>query len=340
MTKILHRKFRKYSGPMIRGEGTLEIPSGAIETSHVHRAFYLTAKVETGAKFGSIVMYDGTAVTAGLDQHIAVYPRELANEDFNAKDDQGGLWKLLRRMEVIQDTHYNMLLSRLFGLLRSHNWYLAQDGVLRYYDDGSIANRAVAAGDTVFGFHIRAELTPAVGTVPKKGPFWEQSAEFAYAFHRVFGHPATRVTQTEFGMEHLVKRTKRRRLNMGTKKRPIWHNLEKSSYLTEVTALRVDEGQWSQPIDLAMSVYQSNSVNAPSIANKALARAIKRCRGSWEAIAKELIQNLGNNTYGRWDDDLKTGRYQRTRTAALQSKLWDRSLFIGSKAIMPKDLQG
>ena len=213
------KQFRSYSGLVVRGAGEpLEPPSTALVDGspgeqHVARAFWLTAKVETGAKFGACVAYDGTAMTAGLDQHIAVYPRELAYEDYDAKDDQGGLWKLLRRMEVISNVHYNVLLERLFGLLRDRGWYLAQDGVLRYIEDQDVFRRRlegrsfvreVVAGMPVFGFQIRDALTPVDGKVPKTGARRDTAEEWMQAFSLVFAHDATYRAQVDFGMEHLV----------------------------------------------------------------------------------------------------------------------------------------
>jgi hypothetical protein len=314
---------------MVRGTTLYPPPEGEATTSHVARAFWLTTKVETGAKFGSIVMYDGTAVTAGLDQHIAVYPRELANEDHNAKDDQGTFWKL---------PHYNVILGRVFDLLKKHGWYLAQDGVLRYLDSDLVANQPVHAGDAVFGFHIRAELTPPGGAVPRMAGEWRsQSFEWAQAFHHLFSHEAGWKAQVEYGKEHLVKRTKRRRINVGTKKNPEWWKVLQAAYGgRELTALRAGV-ELSMEEDLALCVYQSNSVNAPAIANKALARSLKGPLGHWP---ERLIEYLGNSDYGRWDDDLPTGRYQRTRSAARASGLWPRAFFDGKNAIMPKDLPG
>lgn len=370
-TKIEWRKFRSYSGPRIVGTDEIQPPTSEREFFHVDRAFWLTAKVETGAKFGSIVMYDGTACTAGPDQHVAVYPRELADEDYNAENDQGGLWKLLRRLETVRSSEsYHKAVDGLWDALRKNNWYVAQDGVLRYALNDQIAFlngrafsvsdsaqvteqkdvRDVEAGDAVFGAHIRQVLTPMGGSVPKEGAEWNQSSDWASMFHTLFSHPGGFHAQLEFGKEHLVERTKRRRVKMSDGKR---RRVTELGYAKrEITALQVAVDSdlkaplWNDAVDLAMCVYQSNSVNAPAIANKALARAAAKVPG-WPAdpnlgsrFAKWLVRFLGNNSYGRWDDDLKTGRYQRTRTAARASGLWPARLFDGKNAIMPKDLPG
>lgn len=351
--KVLHRKFRSYSGPVIKGVGDpVPPPMGPRMLHHVDRAFWLTTMVETGGRFGAVMMADGTACTIGLDQHIAVYPKELANEDFNAADDQGTLWKLLRRLETVRSSpSYHQALEVLWGMFAEQGWYVAQDGVLRYASDraslglgtGKHAASAVA-GDIVFGQHIRNTLTPSGGKVPKSGKEWELAKRWAKAFHALTSHPGGQAAQVEYGIEHLVKRTKRRRIKVPGSAR--WVDLEILGYGgREVTSLRVGDGDWSEELDLAMCVYQSHSVNAPSIANKMLARARNKAQGgaavgNQARLAKWLIRFLGNSTYGRWDDDIKHGRYQRTRAAARASGLWTRSLFDGANAIMPRDLPG
>jgi hypothetical protein len=57
-------------------------------------------------------------------------------------------------------------------------------------------------------------------------------------------------------------------------------------------------------------------------------------------FARELILGLGNTKFGRWDDDIRHGRYQRTRRVAKESGLWPEELFVGADAIMPADLPG
>lgn len=347
--KVTWRKYKKFSGPRILGSSPMSVPT---TDRHVDRAYWLTAKVESGAKFGAIVMYDGTALTGGPDQHIAVYPKHLADD--NAKDDQGGLWKLLRRLEYTNGGHVEHM-EVLWGMLREHGWYISQDGALRYLEDndkipllGGYTN--ARAGELVFGDHIRRVLTPCgVGVVPrhnypseavhggatpKKGWAWSGAREWALAFHRVLAHPDTHRAQVQFGREHLVERTHKRRIKYMGK----WHPLSDVGYGDrEVTAIRVGNDCWSEERDLALAIYQSHSVNAPGKANRILGQARK---GRVDRFPQRLIKLLGTSSYGRWDDDLKTGRYQRTRSAARASGLWPKSLFDGPKAIMPKDLPG
>lgn len=330
--KVLWRKYKKYEGPMIRGTTEFPPPEGDRATFHIDRAFWLTAAVETGAKFGAVMAYDGTAMTAGLDQHVAVYPRELSKpDDGNAYNDQGTLWKLLRRIEMIPKglpwdwrpdgrPAYKLDDAReqLWLDLAAQGWYLAQDGVLRFSN----------SGEPVPGRIIRNRFTPVPH--PKKGTTVDHNARelasmWVRRFHRLFAHPDTFQAQIEYGKEHLVKRTKRRKLAL-------------KAYPKEITALRVWGGV-CEGADLALCMYQAHSVNAPAIANKALQKALKY-RKSAHHFAHVLIYTLGNSKYGRWDDDLKNGRYQRTRKAARASGLWSKKLFDGPEALMPKDLPG
>jgi hypothetical protein len=314
MPDIQWRTFKSYAGPLI--EGTIEFQSPARKDYHIDRAFWLTAKVETGARFGSVMAYDGTGMTAGLDQHIAVYPKELSKpDDGNALDDQGTLWKLLRRIEMIPDQVGP--LEVLWRNLQAAGWYLAPDGVLR----------DTTTGEPINGRLIRNQFTPKNGkpTTPEQK---EEAKRWALLFYNLFSNPYTFKAQIEYGIEHLVKRTTRRQISVGGKLQSV-----SVFYGRELTILKLDP-DWTEDKDLAMCMYQAHSVNAPAIANKALAN-IKTTKGDWP---KRLIHILGTSKYGRWDDDIKYGRYQRTRLAAKASGLWSSALFDGKTAIMPKDI--
>lgn len=352
--KVTHRKFRSYSGPVIKGVGDpIPPPDEPRLLHHIDRAFWLTMMVESGGKPGAVMMADGTGCTIGLDQHIAVFPKELADEDFNAGDDQGTLWKLLRRLEAVRSSQsYHDTLEQLWGMFAEQGWYVAQDGTLRYTRAREVgmglAIKQVEAGDLVFGRHIRNTLTPREGKVPPSGQHWEQAKAWAKAFHALTSHPGGIAAQVEYGVEHLVKRSKRRRIKVpntigkGARKNPFrWRGLEELGYGGhEITSLQVGD-DFPEEVDLAMCVYQSHSVNAPAIANKLLARAVAKHPGrNHDKFARVLISLLGNSSFGRWDDDIEHGRYQRTRSAARASGLWSRSLFDGANAIMPRDLPG
>jgi hypothetical protein len=349
MANVQWKQFKEYSGPMIQGTEPIPPPTSKF---HVERAYWLTTKVETGATFGTVIAYDGTGMTAGPDQHIAVFPKELIAEDHHSLDDQGSLWKLLRRMEMGGEatSDYYHALGQLWAFFKSSmNAYVAQDGVLRYAEAGMyyFTQEATAveyrAGDPVFGHHIRAALTPTpgsdrgLGQVPKSGKEWDTAAQAALLFHELMVHPNGRQIQVEFGKEHLVRRTK---LGEAKVSSGLWVSIRAAGYGDrEVTSLRVGVGGWTEELDLALCMYQAHSVNAPAVANQALAQ-VSAALPLGPDFARELIRELGTSSYGRWDDDLPTGRYQRTRSAALGSGLWSRDLFEGARAIMPKDLPG
>ena len=322
------RKYRSYSGPVVNGTWEIEKP---ITRNHVDRAYWLTTMVESGGKLGAVMMADGTAVTIGLDQHVAVMPKLVDTTE------QGGAWKLLRRLEITEGPEdFKSAIQALWEELRDVGWYIAQDGSLRfadhYVDTLPEDGRVFCPGDLVPGRIVREWLTPPMGVVPESGPFWESSARFAKLFHDVTSHPASERAQVEFGKEHLVERTGR-----------YGFILDRAYLDRNVSAVKVDQGGWTPALDLALCMYQSHMVNAPGIAKKQI-------EGLWrvwspvtepdDEFAKKLIFSLGNCSYGRWDDDIKHGRYQRTRSIAADSGLWPDGLFDGPDAIMPKDLPG
>jgi hypothetical protein len=184
---VKRRTWKKYAGPSISGSGEV-LPTPSMADTHWMRAFWLTSMVESGGRIGAIVMYDGTAVTAGLHQAVAVYPRDLKA--------QGPLFALLRRLDYVVPVPY--FLGDLFD---EHDWFVAPDSKLRYKSDGDVVEPA----------DIRAVLTPPNGVVPRKGREWDQSVRWAKAFHRLFSLDATLMVQTSYGIEHFVKRAKRLR---------------------------------------------------------------------------------------------------------------------------------
>ena len=329
------RKYKHYSGPVIAGPTTIPVPQGPYANSCMARQHWLTVKVETGATYGTVVMYDGTCVTAGPDQFIMVYPRELANEDYNARDDQGLLTKFLRRLEPVPGLDEPV--AALWDEFMRHNWYISQDGRLRYLEPDKVLvgqrRLSVEPGDLVHGAVLRNTITPVKGTVPRKGKDWDTALKWAWLFHNLFGHKAGFSTQDAYGQERMLKAYIRRRLKVEGSP-----TVAEAVYGRDPSSVRVaDVGQ---PLDLAMAVWYSNSVNAPAIAMKWLARVVQQIdpKERPNDFAKLLIRRLGNSTYGRWNANVKGGRYQRTRLHARRCGLWDPSLFTGPGAIMPHRL--
>lgn len=324
--KIVWRQFREYSGPAIVGTKTIKPPSGERINYVLDRHHWLTTKVETNATLGTIVMYDGTVVTAGPDQFILVFPRELEAEDYDAEDDQGELPALLRRMEVVPGLKAPV--KSLWEAFAQEGWYVSQDrGRLRYLTDSRVRVKdkdlEVRAGDLVHGSVLREGITPLHGQVPATGAHWDKAARWAVLFHELFSHPDGVLTQLEFGKEHLLKTYVR-------------HGVHVEFFNRSPSAVQVSH--IGLECDLAFAVWYCNSVNAPAIAKKCLDRVKPQWLADRRGFAKALIRVLGTSTFGRWNASYANGRYQRTRKYAMESGLWPPELFSGASAVMPARL--
>ncbi len=318
-SKVKWRRWKSYSGPVIKGKIPFNLSENA---DHWDRVVWLTARVETGGKFGATTCYDGTGNTSGLIQAIAVYPRELAHEDNNPADDQGPLWKMVEA--VRQDAPE--LLERLDDEFKEIGWKLV-DGVICYAD---------SENEIVPGKEIRNELTPTEGTVPRSGPSWQEAKGWALLFHNIFSHPDSFKAQVKFGLDHAHKNARKKPVILHRK------TIESLVYRGDVNDTKLFS--LKDPLDLAMAVLFSNAVNAPAMAFRKLSQALRLFgrRPNWQnpedrrRFAKRLIRVLANANYARWNFKIATGRYQRTRKAAM--KVWPKEMFTGSKAIMPKTL--
>lgn len=317
-----------YSGPIIDGTDLYPVPRGEKADLCIYRAHWLTAKVETGARFGAIMMADGTGVTAGLDQFVLVYPRQVQKEDFNAVNDQGPLGKLLRRLELIPDSalQENGILP-LWNKFKCEGVYLAQDGVFRYLHDAvrSVGSRKIraTAGDVVHGTVLQNMLTPVKGKVV--GQNWSRAAYWATLFHIIFSDPVTFKIQEEYGIERMLKNMRRRKVTSNYTAEEI--------FAAECSLTFMKSTETDPAIDLAFAVWYSNSVNAPGTAMKILKNFKEYL---YVEDAKKLVGLLAKSRYGRWHWSIKSGRYQRTRSAAKSCGLWPRDLFDGKNAIMPR----
>jgi hypothetical protein len=224
--------------------------------------------------------------------------------------------------------------TKIWEMLKEEGMYLAQDCVVR-----DICN-----GIPVSGGMLTRVLSGPVGIVPNHGEKTisvrrERAEDIILAFHELFSSPVTFRLQVEYGKEHFVKSAHRTKVRVGGRNIFI-HDVVYGE--NDISRVRVFKRMRSD-IDLAMCMYWSNSVNAPGAAKRRLG-GVLRGLGTvpvWsEQFARELILSLGNTTFGRWDDDIKHGRYQRTRRVAMRSGLWPEELFEGPRAIMPEDLPG
>ena len=310
--------FKKYAGVRINGDVPIDIPGDG----HMDRASWLTVMVESGGKFGTVISYDGTGMTAGLHQAIAVYPKELRlPEDGNSLDDQGPLWKLLDR--CLQATPKIQATLDMKHALGNIGWVVA-NGVLR---DETV-------GHAISGKTIRAEFTGAEnGCMPARGIHRQEAERWAALFHTYFSDKNTFPIQEGWGKEKLIKRVERTPLRFASARK--WRKKTPQEFFYEdLIAGVVDHEDLPPEFDLAMSVWLSYTVNAPAIALKVLCRLIPAYQtGSIEAFSVQLLKALGRAKFGRWGAQVKNGRYQRTRKYAME--LWPREMFKGKNAIMP-----
>lgn len=340
MAQVRYKTHKSYSGPIIYGS---KVEPDTQTDLHAKRAVIITEGVETGYRVGSIMAADGTAMTCGRGQHILVYPRELANEDFNAKDDQGGLGQLLRRIEVEAPSPQ---LEALYEAFKDEGWYVATDGQLRWLDLGraKVAGRWVDhdAGDIIHGAVLRDTITPVGGKVPKKGERWQQARRWALLFHEVFAEESSLDVQLDFEVEHLAHRVGHRKF--------AFHPNQRKETVSQVVyggrdVLELKVGrQITEELDLAMCVFHSHTVNAPSIAFRKLRDVLRSTgydpkvhAGSLGEItfARRLLRALATAKYGRWNEDIEGGRWDRTRSRARESGMWPTRFFRGQSPIMP-----
>ena len=321
--------FGKYAGLRINGKIDMPEPED-FNTSHFSRASWLTAQVESGGKFGTVMNYDGTGMTAGIHQAIAVYPRAL--DDNNFENDQGPLWNLLWDLKL--------------------KWEIATPDPFEGYPWDEFENhlslsKIVLKGNKVYhldkrrvmlGQDLRFILSGSPdGILPKDGRDRSLAESMIRLFNQLFSSPWTFPVQLIYGIMEFVAGSKKK-FRFSSKK-----ILQESSLRSEFYQGSFDTYLETNPsLDLALCVYWSNSVNAPGYALKLLCKVLDATyRAGFQHeinFPKKLIHTLGTAQYGRWDDDIPDGRYQRTRNAAM--KKWPNELFVGQNAVMPKDLVG
>lgn len=310
--------YKNYAGLVVAGREPLDVPKGR----HIERASWLTAQVESNGKFGTVISYDGTGLTAGIHQAIAVYPRELVlPDDGNALDDQGPLWKLLDRcLQALDQEPYAVEVKEAFYDV---GWELAH-GTLRSTDHGRAVN----------GREIRDQFTgSADGCMPARGKGRQRAEAWAKLFHHFFSEEFTFPIQVGWGEEKLVKCVERMKLRHSPAKK--WRRWTPQEFFYEdLVASVVPSVDLAPEFDLAMCVWLSYTVNAPAIAIRVLAKLTTVFNNdSITAFSAALLRRLGTSSFGRWGADVKNGRYHRTRKHAMQ--LWPRELFVGRDAVMP-----
>jgi hypothetical protein len=314
MARVQVVNFGKYRGMKIHGSTVMSPP---IAENHLDEASWLTAMVESNGRFGCVMNYDGTGMTAGIHQAIAVYPSALA--DNNRVNDQGPLWKLLDEFRTLG------LTAAIDRHLKEYGVYLSLDGKCVSEDTGK----------PVTGQFIRNMFTgDAEGIMPLDGKGRRECRRWVVEFHEAFSEPYGLDAQLNYGKRHFETMS-RRRLRFCRNDAYAKMTLSEVFYdgvsLTAVCGL-------PDHYSLAMSLFWSHSVNAPGYALKVLCRkvvdklGVEAIKEQSPMVSKAIVAAFGNSSFGRWSDDLENGRYQRTRNYA--KKYWDAGLF-DVECIMP-----
>lgn len=330
-------EFKKFAGVRINGITRMPKPSN-LSRSHLARASYLTAQVESGGRYGTVISYDGTGITAGIHQAVAIYPANVA--DKNVGNDQGPLWRLLYSLKDYWEK--NLAYTAPFpesAASPNFSWPMFETGLAA--EGWLLASSGLFHLDTlrrVSGQSIRETFVgSADGVMPVAGQGRKMAETWADIFHKLFSSEWTFETQLAFGDSFFAMDSikKLRFCSKGSLRETTI-----AGYFYEGKDIPVVTPDFlGGPLDLALSVYWSNSVNAPSYALKVLCKVADNYVFARDPLfAKALISALGNSSFGRWDDDIPNGRYQRTRKAAMS--IWPIDLFEGPSAVMPKDLVG
>lgn len=300
-----HVNYKQYSGFKMAGTDPVLPPSSQQATNHMQRSFYLTSQLES-PKWGSVQNYDGAAMSGGPMHWVAVYPKTMK---------QGGLFGLLRAIEIGSSPEAQPYIQRLWDKLLERGWYVATDGKLRSAETGS----------PISGNAIRNEMTPVAGRVPSAtaSPHYKQSAEWVELFGLLLAHAGTHEAQKQYSIEYLCRGAR------GDEMKAYQLFLPKLRYVQQ---LRADE--LPEDVELAMAVYHAFSPNAPGKAKSVLKYVTA---GGTDDFARRLVRELGTSKYGHWHDTPDNrNRYDRTRIAVTKSQLWPEDLV---NDIMPKDFK-
>jgi hypothetical protein len=300
MPKTRWFQFHDYSGIAITGDEPVTCFNRAM---HMDRVVWLTAQLEA-PKYGSVQGYDGAGISGGLLHNVAVLPKTM---------EQGDLWKLIRR---VLDATARPARDVMLDLLAGAGWSITPDGVLR-----------TASGLKVGGRAIRDVVSPLNGVVPKSGSNYDKALAWATALSDLFASgPEAHRAQTVFAAEWLAR-------GKSSVELPVYQKFTGQPTLDSPIGLA--SSALPPEVDLAMAVYHSFSVNAPTPAAKALEGLSLTL--SPEVFARGLIRRLGKTPFGRWQDEPGDGnnRYDRTRMAVWKCDLWDSAM---ARRLMPKDL--
>lgn len=306
-SKVKWRKFGGYSGPLIYGKKQ-PIPKNIYAPKLAMSV--LTWVVETGYRFGTIVSYDGTGVTAGPG-FIGVYP---ANPQI-----QGPVWPLISKIREKDAT----LTQRIDEEFADYN-VECPDGC-----GWEITDKGVVSTDTkilVDGRLLREELTPNGGKVPKSGKDWQSAKGWALIFNELFENPYTHEVQLDFTTDYLWRNfTKEHRYLKSSPNQLIKMMLEDPNDHYNCLELMIAKAVWT-------CFFFHNPARAIA-ALHSVSLLFDLSHGTGEQVAREIIAELGDTEWKRWSISNPTGRYQRTRDAV--KKIWGKQ-FVSKDGIMPK----
>jgi len=302
---IRRLQYKTFAGFVKKGDKQW-LPSTVNKENHLNKATWLTSAVEVGSFFGTVQSYDGAAMSAGIEHQIAVLPRSMK---------QGGLWKLLMKIEEASEPNMSPAITKMFSMFRQVGWYLDPRGILRNTSDGT----------EVSGTEIRNEFTPLNGKVPdSKGAsalnkaHYDKALQWIEIFSDVFSDPTTYPSQIKQAKLSLLELHKDLESRVYSK----YCNIKDAS--VAITGRNI-----TPELDLAMCVYHSYSVNAPSRGRKVLEEVLSKNLSVTE-FSKALVKALGTNTYGNW-----RARYIRTWSAAKNSDLYCDTLFLPGQIMPP-----
>ena len=301
MNKVKHKRYKNFAGPVLYGHTRMAQPA---DDTFLEKLVYVTAMVESGGFYGSVFMADGTGITGGLCQHVAILPRQM---------EYGGFWKLM----AFIDAFFPVIYYDLGDLLIEEGWTFQPDGRLRDY----------TTDIEVPPFVFRQAVTPRHGVVPPPEGYpdpddtdeeismWRQAKLWCLAVHQILAQPATHRAQLIYECRHfqkMIERTHFKGILEGKRVGDV-------AFPNSATRSPFDDPR----VELAMLVFLSFAVNAPKWAYTAFESALElqgyqgqvplmKSKQS-RLFARELIKQLERVGGSKWDDDRKYGRYQRTR---------------------------
>jgi hypothetical protein len=294
-SKVKFRKYNNYSGPLIYGKTKMETPpkcmNGA-DNFFWQRILWLIAQVEVGGRYGTVVGYDGTGITASVIQMVAVYPYLISSGL------QGPLWSLVEKIRDFDES----ITENLDEELSNCNWHLKDSYVRRISDNVPIKP-----------FVLRNELTPNDGKIIKGSSNWDHAKQWALIFNEIFSNNKAFKIQDREAISFIK--------NIALRKNS---KLNGSSVIETLTQEENNSGIDTilcrdSTSHLLIATVISFMINCPSLTIKIISDYSLNNWGSHKntkALCNLIMKNL---------QYIRPNRYHRTRIAA--KKLWPAKQF-------------